>query len=147
MSTATVDQDPVLRRLTAIARQDRLDSERAHAKHLASEYAVVEYKQAERARSLVDTHNANPSSELLAAWEPIRGEMLHAVDDTTWRVWIRDIHPHCFRDGVWWLACPEGTYAWIEMRFRRLWERVAGAPVRLVICDQTTPKEGTLWST
>jgi hypothetical protein len=65
-------KDRVLRRLTAEARQARQDAERAHAKHLAAEQAVVEYGRAERSRALLDPHNTSPSSELLAAWEALR---------------------------------------------------------------------------
>lgn len=143
-STAPAQQpknDQVLRRLTAEARQARQDAERAHAKHLAAEQAVVEYGRAERARTLLDPHNTSPSPELLAAWEAVRGEMCRAVDECVFNIWLADIHPHRFVDGVWMLACPANTRDWVSSRFGRLWEKAAQAPVRFVICDINQGRE------
>jgi hypothetical protein len=137
-STAPAQQpgkDRVLTRLTAEARQARQDAERAHAKHLAAEAAVIEHGRAERVRSLLDPHNASPSSELLAAWEPLRGEMRKVVDGVVFDTWLADVHPHRFAEGVWVLACPESSRDWIKVRFRRLWEQACQTPVRFVICE------------
>jgi hypothetical protein len=128
-------KDRVLSRLTAEARQARQDAERAHAKHLAAEQAVVEYGRAARARSLLDAHNACPSPELLRAWEALCREMREMVDGLVFDIWLADVHPHRFVDGVWWLACPVNSRDWIETRFGRLWEKAAQGPVRFVICD------------
>jgi hypothetical protein len=137
-STAPAQQpenDRVLRRLTAEARQARQDAERAHAKHLAAEQAVVEYGRATRSRALLDAHNASPSPELLTAWGAVRREMREAVDGTVFETWLADVHPHRFVDGVWLLACPVNSRDWIAERFGRLWGKVAQAPVKFVICD------------
>ena len=137
-STAPAQQpenDQVLRRLTAEARQARQDAERAHTKHLAAEQAVIEYGRAERARSLLDAHNASPSPDLLAAWEAIRREMREAVDGCVFDTWLTAVHPHRFVGGVWWLACPVNSRDWVKVRFGRLWEKACQAPVRFVICD------------
>ena len=134
-------KDQVLRRLTAEARQARQDAERAHAKHLAAEQAVVEYGRAQRAQTLLDTHNSSPSSELLAAWEPVRREMREMVDGVVFDTWLADVHGHRFVDGVWVLACPAQTRDWVETRFGALWEKAAQGPVRFVICDINQGRE------
>lgn len=97
--------------------------------------------EAARRRKLLDPHNANPSPELLAAWEPIRREMQEMVDSSSWQWWVGTVHPHRFVDGVWVLACPEASRDWIKVRFWRLWEQACHAPVKFVICSQSREKE------
>jgi hypothetical protein len=91
-------------------------------------------------KRLADPHNGSPSRELLAAWELARREMQSLVDEDVWRIWLEPVHPHRVIGGVWWLACPESTRDWVQSRWRRLWERACHAPVRFVVCDQTTKR-------
>lgn len=97
--------------------------------------AQRERKRAEHHRWLLDPHNASPSPELLAAWEPIQAEMREMVEASTWQWWLGAVHPHRVVDGEWVLACPGNSRDWVKVTFGRLWEKACQAPVRFVICD------------
>jgi hypothetical protein len=119
-----------MREKLAKGRAARFDYERADGMR-----GQRERNRAERLRLLLDEHNANPSAELLAAWEPIRAEMREMVEVSVWQWWVEAVHPHRVEGGVWVLACPENSRDWVKLRFGRLWEKACRAPVRFVICD------------
>lgn len=96
-------------------------------------------REAERLQRLRDAHNASPSPELLAAWEPVRDRVRELVEPHVWSTWLEAVHPHRFRDGVWVLACStDGHRDWMGKRFGGLWGFACEARCEFVICDQST---------
>jgi hypothetical protein len=98
--------------------------------------------EAKRSRGLTDPHpSKGPSPEGLVAWEAIQARMRGVLDESTWRLWGMPVHPHrrpSAHGGAWVLACPASCHGWVVERFGRAWEWACQAPVRFVICDQST---------
>jgi hypothetical protein len=97
-------------------------------------------RETERTRPLIEVHPEGcPSPELTAAWEPIAQRLRENVEPHVWTTWLRWVHPHGVRGGVWVLTCPTaGCCDWVEERFGRLFEWACERPARYVICEQTT---------
>jgi hypothetical protein len=83
----------------------------------------------------LDPHR-EPSPRLLAAWAPVERELRQAVDESTYRIWLADVHPHSLIDGTWTLACPRlQTVGWVADRLGRVIRDCAGCPVMFVACE------------
>lgn len=140
MATAALEQ-----RLTAEAAQGRRGEEREREKRLAAERELATLRRDERVRSLSDEHPSKaPSAEGVAAWEAIQARMREWLGEPTWRIWGDPVHPHRrpgADGGSWVLACPASSRDWVSERFGSAWESACGAPVRFVICDQSTASE------
>lgn len=80
-----------------------------------------------------DPHR-EPSVELTQAWEPVRQELMLAVDESAYRIWLAELHPHRLKAGVWVLAHRQFAVSWVRDRFGRVIEGCAGRPFVLVTC-------------
>ena len=67
-----------------------------------------------------DLHR-DPTPRLLEAWQPVRAELLRAVDESTYRIWLAPVHPHALIGGTWRLACSEPRLPFVAVRHSPLW--------------------------
>lgn len=80
-----------------------------------------------------DPHR-EPSAALVEAWEPVRRELELVVDESAYRIWLAELHPHRLKGGVWVLAHRQFAVSWVRDRFGRVIEGCAGRPFVLVAC-------------
>lgn len=75
---------------------------------------------------------------MVQQWAPAHDLMRSAVTESTWGIWLCELHPHQIGDGQLLLGAPEQWAAWVRGRFMPLLRRAAGdiapAGIRVEAC-------------
>ena len=83
--------------------------------------------------------------DLQHAWRRIRGEMRHAVSDSTWQLWLEPLGARQLEGTTLLVETPAESRAWIESSFARLiaacTKAVLGADARVQIVGPAEPGE------
>jgi hypothetical protein len=64
---------------------------------------------------------------LFELWDPIAERMERAVPESTWHIWLAQVHPHDVHDGLLVIGAPEDAVMWVRSRFGRVIGRCAAS--------------------
>ncbi len=82
------------------------------------------------------------STELEQTWSRVQSRLQHAVDDSTYRVWLEPLRPRALAHGTLTVEAPERSCAWVRERFGRLLNTCAAGELGVQTTIVLTPDSG-----